>query len=223
MSQTLAFDVYGTLIDTAGITRNLQAIAGDRATLFSSHWRAKQLEYSFRRGLMGDYEDFSICTRDALAYTSQALAIPLSADEMDGLMDAYRRLPPFPEVTAALSGLASTGHHLYAFSNGPTRDLEALLSHAGLEQHFHGIVSVDEIGSFKPDPRVYLHFLTRAGATPSSSWLISGNPFDLLGAANCAFNTAWVKRDPAALFDPWGRAPTLTLASLEELRDRLEK
>ena len=65
--------------------------------------------------------------------------------------------------------------------------------------------------------------MKRAGATPASSWLISGNPFDLLGAANCDFNTAWVKRDPAALFDPWGGAPTLTLSSLEELQNRLEK
>jgi len=223
MNQTLAFDVYGTLIDTAGITRNLQPIAGDRAALFSSHWRAKQLEYSFRRGLMGAYEDFSVCTRDALVYTSQALAIPLTADAMAELMDAYRHLPPFPEVAAALSGLASSGHRLFAFSNGPARDLEALLGHAGLDRHFHGVISVDEIGSFKPDPRVYRHFLKRAGAAPSDSWLISGNPFDLLGAANCDLNTAWVKRDPAALFDPWGEAPALTLASLDELQVRLEK
>ena len=223
MNQTLAFDVYGTLIDTAGISRDLQAIAGDRAALFSSHWRAKQLEYSFRRGLMGRYETFSVCTRDALRFTSQALGITLPADEEARLLDAYRRLPAFPEVPRSLSRLESAGHRLYAFSNGPPGDLEALLGHAGLDHCFLDIVSVDEIRSFKPDPRVYRHFLKRAGATAGDSWLISGNPFDLLGAANCDFHTAWVKRDPTALFDPWETEPDITLNDLGELRTRLEK
>ncbi len=223
MNQTLAFDVYGTLIDTAGIARELQGIAGERAALFSSHWRAKQLEYSFRRGLMGRYEAFSVCTRDALRFTSEALAIGLPADEEERLMDAYRQLPAFPEVPESLSDLASAGHRLYAFSNGPPGDLDALLGHAGLDHCFEDIVSVDEIRSFKPDPRVYRHFLKRAGATAGDSWLISGNPFDLLGAANCDFHTAWVKRDPAALFDPWGTTPDITLRHLGELRAGLEK
>jgi 2-haloacid dehalogenase len=69
MSVTLAFDVYGTLIDTQGVVSKLQELVGDKATSFSQTWREKQLEYTFRRGLMQNYQNFSVCTSNALDYT----------------------------------------------------------------------------------------------------------------------------------------------------------
>ncbi|HEB97584.1 MAG TPA: haloacid dehalogenase type II [Sedimenticola thiotaurini] len=221
MSQIIAFDIYGTLIDTAGIGEALVPLAGERAALLSSRWRGRQLEYSFRRGLMGEYENFTVCTRDALDYSCRELGIGLPDDEADRLMAAYRRLPAFAESRDALQRLAAAGHRLFAFSNGPRNDLEALLGNAGLLPLFLDLVSVDEIRSFKPDPRVYRHFLSRSGAGDEGAWLVSGNSFDLVGAAACGFRTAWVRRSPDALFDSWGKAPTLTVSDLSELADRL--
>jgi 2-haloacid dehalogenase len=218
MPLTFAFDVYGTLIDTAGVTRSLATMVGDQATLFSSRWRDKQLEYSFRRGLMRDYVDFSVCTRQALEFTSAQLDLPISDTAAQALLDEYRRLPAFADVPTALQQLKSAGHRLYAFSNGLPDDLEALLETAGIRHAFVDIVSVHEIRTFKPDPAVYRHFLTRSGATADACCLVSSNPFDLLGGMAIGMRTAWIRRSDANHFDPWDRRPELTLASLSELQ-----
>ena len=80
MSLTLAFDVYGTLIDTRGITSALEGLVGDRAARFADLWRSKQLEYSFRRGLMGAYQDFSVCTAQSLAHTCELMGVSLDEE-----------------------------------------------------------------------------------------------------------------------------------------------
>ncbi len=221
MSLTLAFDVYGTLIDTQGVTRTLAGMLGERAAEFSLRWREKQLEYSFRRGLMGAYQDFSQCTAQALDYCNQALKAGLSPTQREQLLQAYRGLPAFDDARSALEQLAPRGHHLYAFSNGRTDDVDGLLQQAGIRHWFRDIVSVDEIGRFKPDPEVYRHFLRRADCRASDTWLISGNPFDLLGALNCGLNAAWVRRSPDAPFDPWGPQPNCQIRDLTQLAEEL--
>jgi 2-haloacid dehalogenase len=221
MPFTLAFDIYGTLIDTAGITENLKRLVGDQAGLFSARWREKQLEYSFRRGLMEAYQDFSSCTRDALNYTCDSLDLTIEEADKATLLAAYRTLPAFTEVTTALDQLKAAGHRLFAFSNGLPDDLEALLNAAAIRDYFLDIVSVHEIGTFKPNPAVYRHFLQRAQSQAASSWLISGNPFDVLGAQACGMQTAWVRRSASTPFDPWGPQPTVTVPSLAQLADEL--
>jgi 2-haloacid dehalogenase len=79
------------------------------------------------------------------------------------------------------------------------------------------VVSVDEIKSFKPNPGVYCHFLRRAGVTGADAWLISSNPFDVIGALSAGMRAAWLKRSPEAIFDPWGIEPTLTIDTLLSL------
>lgn len=218
MSHTLAFDVYGTLIDTAGVVAALSAHLGERAKGFARLWREKQLEYSFRRGLMRRYAGgFAQCTREALDYACAAHDLELGETARDELLARYRRLPAFPEVAAALVELRNAGHRLYAFSNGLPEDLEVLLDHAGLRPLFVDVVSVHPIQSFKPDPAVYAHFLACSGARAADTWLVSGNPFDILGAAAAGWRTIWVRRSAEQLFDPWHVAPTLTVAGLTDL------
>lgn len=221
MAYTIAFDVYGTLINTAGVVEALQPHVGGQAVAFSSRWREKQLEYSFRRGLMGAYQDFSICTRQALGYTCQEFDLELSDGQVDALMHLYRKLPAFDDARQALKELSRSDHRLYAFSNGLPEDVENLLETAGIRSYLQDVISVHEIASFKPNPAVYRLFNDRTNSQPEQSWLISGNPFDILGAAHCGFNTAWVKRSPTAIFDPWGIEPTAIVSSLAELPDVL--
>lgn len=125
MTTILAFDVYGTLIDTSGVLSSLERLVGDKAAAFSTLWRDKQLEYSFRRGLMQNYQDFSICTRQALDYTCEALETGLAAEDRELLLASYRILPAYPEVGEALSGLKKAGFRLFAFSNGKADDLDS--------------------------------------------------------------------------------------------------
>ena len=217
MATTLAFDVYGTLIDTSGVTDVLQKHVGEQAAGFAALWREKQLEYSFRRGLMQRYEPFTVCTRNALDYACNTFGIELTEADKANLMAAYRSLPAFAEVAQGLQAIQAAGYGMYAFSNGHPDDVENLLQHANIRGFFIDVISVHEVQSFKPDPMVYEHFLQRSGAQANEAWLISSNPFDVIGAINVGMQAAWVKRSPAAVFDTWDIQPTATVSGLTEL------
>ena len=223
MATTLAFDVYGTLIDTHGIITALEKHVGDRAAEFSRTWREKQLEYSFRRGLMQNYENFAICTAQALDYTCAFFKAPLSRQARDVLLDEYKFLPAFDDAAEGLARAKKVGFKLYAFSNGSADAVETLLQHAGIRDFFIGVVSVDEMKSYKPNPAVYSHLLRRAGAQGANAWLISSNPFDVIGAISAGMRAAWIKRSPDALFDPWEIQPTVTVDSLVDIAGLIER
>ena len=217
MTTTLAFDVYGTLIDPFGISKRLQSIAGEQTPAFAQMWRDKQIEYLFRRGLGRDYRPFSVCTSQALDYTALQMQVELSTADKQELLARYRELPAYDEVAYALHKLMGDGYRNYAFSNGEPDDLAGLLAHAGLDAALDGIVSVHDKQSFKPDPAVYRHFLQQTGATKQETWLVSGNPFDVIGAHMAGWRTAWVKRDPTAVFDPWDIEPDAIITDISEL------
>jgi 2-haloacid dehalogenase len=221
MTTTLAFDVYGTLIDTHGVIAALEPHLGPQAAAFSQAWRDKQLEYSFRRGLMRQYEPFSVCTSQALDHSCTRFGLQLSGNQRQRLLDAYQTLPAFADAAEGLAQAKAAGLRLFAFSNGRADAVESLLAQAGLRDFFLGVVSVDEVQSFKPDPAVYAHFLRRAGAVGPEAWMVSGNPFDVLGALGAGMRAAWVQRSPEARFDPWGPEPTLTVRSLPDLAAKL--
>ena len=218
---TIAFDVYGTLIDPLAIGTALGEHVGERAPAFAAAWRDRQLEYSFRRGLMGVYEDFSECTRRALEHTCRATGLDLPEDVRGALLARYRALPAFDDVAPALARLRDGGHAMYAFSNGLPSDLDALLAHAGLRDTLDGVVSVHDVRSFKPDPAVYRHFEAVTGTGADEVWLVSSNPFDVIGARAVRWRAAWVRRREDAVFDPWEFAPSVTVATLDGVVDAL--
>ncbi|QTF91951.1 haloacid dehalogenase type II [Halomonas sp. BM-2019] len=226
MAPVLAFDVYGTLIDTHGVVAELETRLGaagkaDLAVEFSRRWRDKQLEYSFRRGLMGAYVPFSQCTEEALAFTDRALQTGLSESDRAHLMGVYGELPAFPEAAESLARLARAGVRCTAFSNGTREAVAALLDRAGLGEHLEAVVSVDEVKRFKPDPAVYAHLRHRLDVAPGDTWLISSNPFDVIGARHAGLHAVWVRRSPEAPFDPWGIEPDMTVPDLDALAERL--
>jgi 2-haloacid dehalogenase len=217
MPTTLALDIYGTLIDPLAVKTALIDHVGDEAGAFAETWRSKQLEYSFRRGLMGAWRNFSDVTRAALDFTCEMFGATISANDKNTLMGHYRELDAFPDVSPALTALQQNGVALHALSNGVADDISALLAHAGLNDRIASIVSVDEVQTYKPDPRFYAHFLKRTEAKAATTWLVSANPFDVIGAAACGWRTVWVKRNPNMVFDPWEQAPTVTVSALTDL------
>ncbi len=219
MTLTLGFDVYGTLIDTSGVAMALEPLAGLKTQAFTALWRDKQLEYSFRRGLMQNYLHFAACTRHALDYCCQALGVEMTASDKDTLMAHYKVLPAYDDAQVALDQLQRAGYRLFAFSNGRAEDVAGLLKHAGIDGYFLDVVSTDEIKSFKPNPAVYAHFLRRTNASVHQAWLISGNPFDVIGAISAGLRGAWVQRSEKAVFDPWELQPTLIVPDLGQLQE----
>ncbi|MDX5439739.1 MAG: HAD-IA family hydrolase [Alteromonadaceae bacterium] len=140
MKTTLAFDVYGTLVDPMGMSRLLEQDAGEQAAAVAGLWREKQLEFSFRKGLMRVYEDFGVCTRQALRYAMAVHQLELSKAREDQLMAAYLSLPAFDDALPALQALRGQ-YPLFAFSNGSYSALEKVLGHNNLLEQFDGLVS----------------------------------------------------------------------------------
>jgi 2-haloacid dehalogenase len=221
MTIAIAFDIYGTLINPHGVVDELTRHLGDRAQAFSSLWRDKQLEYSFRRGLMRRYVNFPVCTRQALDYADKLLQTGLDDTVKESLMQIYRKLPAFDDVAQSLQALADQGLRLYGFSNGTADAVSGLLRHAQIDQYFAGVVSVDEVQTFKPNPDVYRHFSKVAATELDQCWLVSSNPFDVIGAVAVGMKAAWLQRSDTVVFDPWEFEPTCVIERLDQLQKEL--
>jgi 2-haloacid dehalogenase len=170
---------------------------------------------------MRKYRAFDACTAQALCFVSAQLGIPLSEEAQEQLLSKYQQLSAYPDVTAALDELAAQGFEIVACSNGTESAVRGLLDHAGILPRFSKIVSVDPIGTFKPDPAVYEYLVAELRAKRESIWLISSNPFDVIGAKACGLRAAWLQRDPKRVFDPWEFEPDLVVHGLAELRGKL--
>ena len=219
---TIAFDVYGTLIDTGGVFDALQNKVGDKAKVFMETWRSKQLEYSFRRGLMKNYVDFSVCTVNALDFACSQLNCNLTKEDKNELMHQYTILPAFSDVEEGLIKLKATNCRLFAFSNGSAAAVQNLLQNAGIDHLFDGVVSVEAVKTFKPDPAVYDYFLQKTNTAKANAWLISGNPFDVIGSVAAGFKSVWIQRNPTSIFDPWEIQPTKIIKEFKELINVLD-
>ncbi|HUM13719.1 MAG TPA: haloacid dehalogenase type II [Myxococcaceae bacterium] len=217
----IGFDVYGTLVDPLGMDAPLREHVGDLAERFAATWRERQIDWTFRRALMGRYADFDVVTRQAFRATSAMLGVDLRTAEA-GLLDVYQRLPAFADAHDGLARLAEAGHRLVAFSNGVGATLRGLLTHARLMPPLTDVVSVDEVQTYKPSPAVYRHLLGRSGGSPERTWLVSSNAWDVLGAKSAGLRAAWVRRSARAHWDGGGIAePDLVVSSLAELAPRL--
>ena len=216
----IGFDVYGTLVDPLGMDRPLREHVGDLAERFAATWRERQIDWTFRRALMGQYADFDVVTRDAFRATAAVLGVDLQTAET-GLLDVYRRLPAYADAAEGLIRLAEEGHRLVAFSNGVASTLRGLLTHARLMPPLTDVVSVDEVRTYKPSPLVYRHLVAR-GTSPDKTWLVSANAWDVLGAKSAGLKAAWVRRSPRAHWDGGGIAePDVEVTSLSELVGKL--
>lgn len=221
MPAAIGFDVYGTLVDPLAIAGPLRPIVGDLADDFAGFWHRTQLEYAFRRALMRHYAPFDVCARQALEHAAREFGVALSETDRRSLFAKTRELPPFPDAAPALATLRAGGHALMAFSNGLEATVRAVLGHAGLLDDLDGVVSADDIETFKPDPRAYDHLLGRLSRPSGETRVVSANPWDVVGAKVAGLQAVWVRRQADQIFDPWDVEPDLVVTSLEELPARL--
>jgi 2-haloacid dehalogenase len=190
---------------------------GSRAPVAAQLWREKQLEFTFRRALMSRYMDFDECTAQALRAVAAQQHTPLDEAAEHALLQAYARLPPFPDVGEALESLKRAGYRVVALTNGTERSVRGLLAHARIDGYFEAIFSADRCRTFKPDPVVYALLREVAPEYPRQTCLVSANPFDVIGAKACGLTVVWLRRDPARVFDPWELSPDVEIATLEAL------
>ncbi len=218
--EALAFDVYGTLVDPLRLWTRLAMYAPHNAQQIAVIWRQKQLEFAFRLAAMGRYKPFDEVTAIALDFALAETGTELSDTEHYYLLQQYNQLDPFPDVLGALRTLHDAGYTLSVCSNGNPAMLDPLLDSTGLRPLLHHVVSVDEIHTYKPAPRVYQHTAQRLGVKIGQVLLVSSNPFDIIGAQAAGMRAAWINRAHSR-FDRLGPLPELTVETLSELASRL--
>ncbi len=187
------FDAYGTLFDFNSAASAARGELGEEWQRVSDLWRQKQLQYTWLRGLAGHHADFWQVTREALGF---ALA-PLRLERpglRERLMDLYLKLATYPEVPETLRRLKATGRKLAILSNGTPAMLDAVVHSAGLERLFDAVLSVEEVGVYKPHPSVYGLACERLKIAPSRICFLSSNAWDAFSAKAFGMRVVWCNR-----------------------------
>jgi len=191
--QACVFDAYGTLFDFNSAVMRCRDEIGDGAERLSEIWRQKQLQYTWLRSLMGRHADFWQVTGEALDFALAAVGIA-DADLRARLMALYRELDTFAEVPQVLRELKQAGMRTAILSNGAPDMLAAGVAAAGLGDDLDAVLSVEDVGVFKPDPRVYQLAVDRLGVPAAQICFMSSNGWDAVGAAAFGFRVVWVNR-----------------------------
>ena len=187
------FDAYGTLFDYASAAAGCRRLLGGKAERLTALWRDKQLQYSWLRAVQNRHADFWQVTGDALDYALEALEL---ADDAlrERLMNLYLTLAAFPEVPEVLRRLKAAGLATAILSNGSPAMLRAAVDGAGLGGLLDAVLSVEEVGVYKPHPKVYQLAVERLGVPPGSMLFVSSNAWDAYAASAFGMLVAWCNR-----------------------------
>lgn len=215
---TAVFDAYGTLFDVNAAARQAAREPGFEALAqawpkLAADWRAKQLQYTWLRAVTGDHCDFWDVTSDGLDWALEASGLEQDTDLRQRLLDLYWKLQAFPEVPGMLASLKEAGLNTAILSNGSPAMLNAAVTSAGLNDDLDAVLSVETVGVFKPDNRVYDLVGAEFGTERDQVLFVSSNGWDAASAAAYGFVTAWVNRGG----EPQDRLPGRPAHVLDDL------
>ena len=215
---TCIFDAYGTLFDVAAAARQAaaepqHAALADSWPALAEHWRAKQLQYTWLRAITGAHTDFWQVTQDGLDWALEACGLDGDAALRRRLLDLYWELSAYHEVPEMLRALKAAGQQTAILSNGSPEMLHGAVDSAGLGDLLDDVLSVESVGIFKPDARVYDLVGQRFGCAREQVLFVSSNGWDAASAAGYGFVTAWVNRAG----DPMDRLPAQPAHVLSDL------
>jgi 2-haloacid dehalogenase len=191
--QACVFDAYGTLFDFASAARACRDLLGDKVEPLTVLWREKQLQYTWLRAAQGRHADFWQVTGDALDFVLDAMRIGEPALR-DRLMNCYLTLAPFAEVPDVLRRLKGAGMRTAILSNGSPMMLDAAVGNAGFADLIDAVLSVEEVGVYKPHPRVYQLAVDRCGVPAAAISFQSSNAWDAYAASAFGMKVVWCNR-----------------------------
>jgi 2-haloacid dehalogenase len=191
--QACVFDAYGTLFDFATAAKGCRDTLGDVVDKLTILWRDKQLQYTWLRAAQGRHADFWQVTGDALDFAMETLLID-QPGLRDRLMELYLTLEPFPEVPDVLRRLKAEGLKLAILSNGTPQMLNSAVENAQIDGFFDAVLSVEEVGVYKPDPRVYQLAVDRLDISASRISFQSSNAWDAYAASAFGMTAVWCNR-----------------------------
>jgi len=190
--KAVVFDAYGTLYDIQSVAAVTEAAFPGYGDMITQIWRIKQLEYTWLRSLMRRHQDFSVTTRDSLAYTLRVLGLGSTPAIFERIIDKYLHLDLYPDAAAALAAMRD--RKLAILSNGSTGMLNALVANSGLDRVLDATISIDAKKIFKPAPDAYSLIEETLGVGPEQVLFVSSNPWDACGAKAFGLNVAWIER-----------------------------
>jgi len=211
----IAFDMYGTLADPASFATALDGCVDDPKHLAAA-WRRQQLEISWLLSVMKRYESWPQVTRYGLEAALQENGIRLAHQQVEMVLEQTRYPALFDDVPEALTALTNAGHELAVFSNGTADELQTIVAETGIAAYFSRVITVDDVGVFKPAPAVYEHAAKEMRQSIGDVWLVSANPFDAAGAKAAGMRVAKLERTPTVRYD-FAETPDLIVVSLREL------
>ena len=191
--KAIIFDAYGTLFDVNSAAEKCKEKLGDKWEGFANYWRTTQLEYTWLRSLMRRHKDFWQITEDSLDKSMNFYNIDNAM--RSELLNLYKVLSPFTEVSDALNKLKQSNYKLAILSNGTPDLLNELVVSNQLKDIFDDIFSVEEAGIFKPDSKVYDLPINKYNIEKNEVLFLSANTWDVSGAGNYGYNTVWVNRN----------------------------
>ena len=214
--KAIIFDAYGTLFDVNSAAEKCKEKLGDKWEGFANYWRTTQLEYTWLRSLMRRHKDFWQITEDSLDKSMNFYNIDIAM--RSELLNLYKVLSPFTEVRDTLNKLKQSNYKLAILSNGTPDLLNELVVSNGLKDIFDDIFSVEEVGIFKPDSKVYDLPINKYNIEKNEGLFLSANTWDVSGAGNYGYNTVWVNRNNN-IFDKLDFEPNQQISNLSELLD----
>ena len=212
--KAIIFDAYGTLFDVNSAAEKCKDKIGDKWEAFANYWRTTQLEYTWLRSLMKRHKDFWQVTEDSLDKSMKVFNIDNSM--RNELLDLYKILSPYPEVPEVLKSLKEKKYKLSILSNGTPSLLNELVKSNNLENLFDDIFSIEEVGVYKPDSKVYDLPIKKYKIKNNEVAFLSANTWDVSGGGNYGFNSIWVNRNNS-IFDNLDYRPKYEVKSLKEL------
>ena len=213
--KAIIFDAYGTLFDVNSAAEKCKDKIGSKWESFSNYWRTTQLEYTWLRSLMKRHKDFWEITEDSLDKSMKVFNI--NPNMKSELLDLYKILSPYPEVKETLQLLKEKNYKLSILSNGTPSLLNDLVSSNNLKV-FDDIFSVEEVGIFKPDSKVYDIPVKKYKIKKREVTFLSANTWDVSGGGNYGFNAIWVNRNNI-IFDNLDYSPENQINNLKHLLD----
>jgi 2-haloacid dehalogenase len=190
--KAIVFDAYGTLYDIQSVAAVTEQAFPGYGEIITQIWRIKQLEYTWLRSLMRRYEDFSVVTRESLAYTLKVLGLNSDAGAFERIMEKYLHLDLYPDAAATLAAMQD--RKLAILSNGSPGMLDALVRNSGLTYVLDATISVDPKKIFKPSPDAYALIESTLGVAAADVLFVSSNPWDACGAKAFGLKVAWIER-----------------------------
>ena len=212
--KAIIFDAYGTLFDVNSAAEKCKGKIGDKWEDFANYWRTTQLEYTWLRSLMNIHKDFWKITEDSLDKSMKFFKIDNSM--RNDLLDLYKVLSPFSEVKETLNKLKKKDFKLAILSNGTPSLLGNLVKNNNLENIFDDIFSIEEVGIFKPDSKVYDLPVNKYNIKKDEILFLSANTWDVSGGGNYGYNSVWVNRNKN-IFDNLDYQPLDEIHDLSEL------